>query len=138
MKSYPGDREALLASARYPRIEFTMTEQEQKFADAEMDMMVEVGWIPQKAPMASLFASKREQFNVQGSGFKVRTRFRTVVLIYPFVARFKNVRFWRKLGTAGESVEDCRRPWVYPNARRLRHCYDPYWSTPIAYVRPHS
>ena len=56
VKSYPGDRDALLASARYPRIEFTMTEQEQKLADAEMDMMVEVGWIPRKAPVASLFA----------------------------------------------------------------------------------
>jgi ABC-type nitrate/sulfonate/bicarbonate transport system substrate-binding protein len=56
VKRYPGDKEALLASARYPRIEFTMTEQEQKLAEAEMDMMVEVGWIPHKAPLASLFA----------------------------------------------------------------------------------
>lgn len=56
MKRYDGDREALLASARYPRIEFTMTEQEQKLADAEMDMMVEVGWLPHKAPIKSLFA----------------------------------------------------------------------------------
>jgi ABC-type nitrate/sulfonate/bicarbonate transport system substrate-binding protein len=56
VKRYPGDKEALLASARYPRIEFTMTEQEQKLADAEMDMMVEVGWIPRKAPVPSLFA----------------------------------------------------------------------------------
>lgn len=56
VKRYPGDRDALLASAGYPRIEFTMTEQEQKLADAEMDMMVAVGWIPRKAPIASLFA----------------------------------------------------------------------------------
>jgi ABC-type nitrate/sulfonate/bicarbonate transport system substrate-binding protein len=56
VKRYPGDKEALLASARYPRIEFTMTEQEQKLAEAELDMMVEVGWIPHKAPLASLFA----------------------------------------------------------------------------------
>lgn len=56
IKRYPGDKEALLASARYPRIEFTFTEAEQKLADAEMDMMVEVGWIPRKAPVASLFA----------------------------------------------------------------------------------
>ena len=56
VKEYSGDREALLASARYPRIEFTMTEQEQKLADLEMDMMVEVGWIPRKAPVSSLFA----------------------------------------------------------------------------------
>jgi ABC-type nitrate/sulfonate/bicarbonate transport system substrate-binding protein len=56
VKRYPGDRDALLASARYPRIEFTMTAQEQKLADAEMDMMVAVGWISRKAPIASLFA----------------------------------------------------------------------------------
>ncbi len=56
IKHYPGDREALLASARYPHIEFTMTQQEQKLAAAEMDMMVEVGWLPHKAPVASLFA----------------------------------------------------------------------------------
>jgi ABC-type nitrate/sulfonate/bicarbonate transport system substrate-binding protein len=56
VKRYPGDKQALLASARYPRIEFTMTEQEQRLADAEMDMMVEVGWLPHKAPVASLFA----------------------------------------------------------------------------------
>lgn len=56
MRRYPGDREALLASARYPRIEFTFTAEEQKLADAEMEMMVEVGWIPRKQPAASLFA----------------------------------------------------------------------------------
>jgi ABC-type nitrate/sulfonate/bicarbonate transport system substrate-binding protein len=56
LQKYPGDREALLASARYPRIEFTMTEAEQRLADAEMDMMVEVGWIPRKAPVSELFA----------------------------------------------------------------------------------
>ena len=56
VKSYPGDKQALLASARYPKIEFTFSETEQKLADAEMDMMVEVGWIPHKAPVTSLFA----------------------------------------------------------------------------------
>lgn len=56
VKRYPGDKKALLASARYPNIEFTFTEAEQKLVDAEMDMMVEVGWIPRKAPVASLFA----------------------------------------------------------------------------------
>ena len=50
------DKEALLASARYPKIEFTFTEQEQKLAEAEMNMLVEVGEIPHKAPIASLFA----------------------------------------------------------------------------------
>jgi ABC-type nitrate/sulfonate/bicarbonate transport system substrate-binding protein len=56
MKRYGGEKQALLASARYPRIEFTMTGQEQKLADAEMEMMVEVGWLPRKAAVASLFA----------------------------------------------------------------------------------
>jgi ABC-type nitrate/sulfonate/bicarbonate transport system substrate-binding protein len=56
VKNYPGDKQALLASARYPKIEFTLTETEQRLADAEMDMMVEVGWIPHKAAVQSLFA----------------------------------------------------------------------------------
>jgi ABC-type nitrate/sulfonate/bicarbonate transport system substrate-binding protein len=55
IKSYPGDKQALLASARYPKIEFTLTDTEQKLADAEMDMMVEVGWIAHKAPVSALF-----------------------------------------------------------------------------------
>jgi len=42
---YGGDREALLASARYPRIEFTFSEKEQRLADAEMELLVEVGQI---------------------------------------------------------------------------------------------
>jgi ABC-type nitrate/sulfonate/bicarbonate transport system substrate-binding protein len=53
---YGGDKEALLASARYPRIEFTFTEKEQRLADAEMDVLHEVGHIPGKAPVATLFA----------------------------------------------------------------------------------
>ena len=56
IERYGGDKEALLASARYPKIEFTFTEQEQKLAEAEMNMLVEVGEIPHKAPIASLFA----------------------------------------------------------------------------------
>lgn len=53
---YGGDREALLASARYPRIEFTFTEKEQRLAEAEMELLVEVGQIPRTAPIATLFA----------------------------------------------------------------------------------
>lgn len=53
---YGGDKEALLASARYPRIEFTFTEKEQRLAEAEMELLVEVGQIPRKAPVATLFA----------------------------------------------------------------------------------
>jgi ABC-type nitrate/sulfonate/bicarbonate transport system substrate-binding protein len=53
---YDGDKEALLASASYPKIEFTFTDAEQKLAAAEMEMLVEVGAIPRQAPLASLFA----------------------------------------------------------------------------------
>ena len=53
---YGGDKAALLASARYPRIEFTFTEREQRLAEAEMDLLVEVGQIPRKEPIEKLFA----------------------------------------------------------------------------------
>jgi ABC-type nitrate/sulfonate/bicarbonate transport system substrate-binding protein len=56
VQRYGGDKEALLASARYPKIEFTFTEEERKLADAEVDMLVEVGEIPHKLPAARLFA----------------------------------------------------------------------------------
>ena len=57
IKCYGGDREALLASARYPRIEFTFTDTERKLAEAEMEMLLEVGEIPGKAPISSFFAT---------------------------------------------------------------------------------
>lgn len=53
---YGGDREALLASARYPRIEFTFTEKEQRLAEAEMRLLADVGQIPRTTPIAPLFA----------------------------------------------------------------------------------
>ncbi len=56
LSRYEGDREALLASARYPRIEFTFTKKEQKLAQEEMQLLVDVGQIPRSAPIASLFA----------------------------------------------------------------------------------
>jgi ABC-type nitrate/sulfonate/bicarbonate transport system substrate-binding protein len=56
IERYGGDKEALLASARYPRIEFTFTEKEQRVAEAEMELLVEVGQIPRKAPLSTLFA----------------------------------------------------------------------------------
>jgi ABC-type nitrate/sulfonate/bicarbonate transport system substrate-binding protein len=56
IRRYGGDKEALLASARYPKIEFTFTAEEQRLADAEMEMLVEVGEIPRKAPLSTLFA----------------------------------------------------------------------------------
>jgi len=56
IQRYGGDKEALLASARYPKIEFTFTNKEQKLAEAEMDMLVEVGEIPRRPPLQNLFA----------------------------------------------------------------------------------
>jgi len=53
---YGGDREALLASARYPKIDFTFTKNEQRLTEAEMELLVEVGQIPRTAPLASLFS----------------------------------------------------------------------------------
>jgi len=57
LSRYDGDREALLASARYPRIEFTFSEREQKLAQEEMQLLVDVGQLPRTAPIASLFAA---------------------------------------------------------------------------------
>lgn len=55
VESYGGDCHALLASAHYPRIEFTFTDSERRIAEAEMDMLLEMGSISRKAPIASLF-----------------------------------------------------------------------------------
>ena len=55
MERYGGDREAILASARYPRIEFTFTELERKIAEAEMNMLVEMGELPRKVSIAESF-----------------------------------------------------------------------------------
>lgn len=52
---YGGDKEALLASARYPKIEFTFTETERRIAEAEMDMLLEMGYIPRRLDLGSAF-----------------------------------------------------------------------------------
>jgi ABC-type nitrate/sulfonate/bicarbonate transport system substrate-binding protein len=57
MKAYGGDRETLLMSARYPRMEFTFTENERRLAQRQMDMFVEVGRLPGTAPIESFFAA---------------------------------------------------------------------------------
>lgn len=57
IRHYGGDREALLASARYPKIEFTFDETEQRIAETEMDMLLEMGEISRKVPISSLFAT---------------------------------------------------------------------------------
>ena len=55
IKTYGGDREALLISARYPRMEFTFTDTERALAQAQMDMFVEVGRLSRNAPVESFF-----------------------------------------------------------------------------------
>jgi ABC-type nitrate/sulfonate/bicarbonate transport system substrate-binding protein len=55
VKSYGGDREALLASARYPRMEFTFTETERALAQRQMEMFVDVGRLPRTAPIERFF-----------------------------------------------------------------------------------
>jgi ABC-type nitrate/sulfonate/bicarbonate transport system substrate-binding protein len=57
IQRYGGDKEALLASARYPKIEFTFSVEEQELTQAEIAMLVEVGAVPRSAPLATLFAS---------------------------------------------------------------------------------
>src|SRR5438309_482644 len=53
IKTYGGERDALLISARYPRIEFTFTETERRLAQSQMAMFVEVGRLPRNAPIES-------------------------------------------------------------------------------------
>ena len=55
VKSYGGDREALLVSARYPRMEFTFTDAERRLAQRQMEMFVAVGRLPGNAPMDRFF-----------------------------------------------------------------------------------
>lgn len=57
MERYGGVKQALLASARYPKIEFTFTETERKLAAAQMDLLVETGELPRKVPLSSAFAA---------------------------------------------------------------------------------
>ncbi|MBI4491003.1 MAG: ABC transporter substrate-binding protein [Deltaproteobacteria bacterium] len=55
IERYGGDRDALLASARYPRIEFTFTDTERRIAETEMEMLVEMGELKRKIPLDSVF-----------------------------------------------------------------------------------
>ena len=57
IKTYGGDREALLISARYPRMEFTFTDTERRLAQRQMDMFVDVGRLKRNAPVESFFAT---------------------------------------------------------------------------------
>src|SRR5262249_12406779 len=56
VEAYGGDREALLGSARYPRMEFTFTDTERRLAQRQMEMFVEVGRLARNAPIENFFA----------------------------------------------------------------------------------
>ena len=57
IKTYGGERDALLISASYPRMEFTFTETERRLAQSQMAMFVEVGRLPRNAPIESFFVT---------------------------------------------------------------------------------
>jgi ABC-type nitrate/sulfonate/bicarbonate transport system substrate-binding protein len=55
--AYGGDQQALLTSARYPRMEFTFTDKERRMAQRQMEMFVDVGRLPRMAPIESFFVT---------------------------------------------------------------------------------
>jgi ABC-type nitrate/sulfonate/bicarbonate transport system substrate-binding protein len=55
INAYGGDREALLASARYPRMEFTFTDNERRLVQRQMEMFITVGRLPRGAPIENFF-----------------------------------------------------------------------------------
>lgn len=55
--TYGGDKEAIIASARYPKIEFTFTETERREAEATQEMLVETGRLKQKVDLSTAFLS---------------------------------------------------------------------------------
>ena len=57
IRTYGGDRDALLISARYPRMEFTFTAAECRVAQRQMEMFVEVGRLPRTAPIETFFVT---------------------------------------------------------------------------------
>ncbi|MBI4522842.1 MAG: ABC transporter substrate-binding protein [Deltaproteobacteria bacterium] len=57
IERYGGEREILVASARYPKIEFTFTPAEQRIAEAEMEMLFEMGHLSCRLTVAPLFVA---------------------------------------------------------------------------------
>jgi ABC-type nitrate/sulfonate/bicarbonate transport system substrate-binding protein len=57
LRKYGGDRQSLLISASYPRMDFTFTETECRLAQRQMEMFVEVGRLPRSAPVGSFFVT---------------------------------------------------------------------------------
>lgn len=55
IKKYGGDRGSLLASARYPRMEFTFTENERHLAQQQFEMFAEVRRLPRSELIENFF-----------------------------------------------------------------------------------
>jgi ABC-type nitrate/sulfonate/bicarbonate transport system substrate-binding protein len=54
---YGGEKVSLLASVRYPKIEFTFTQVEQKIAELEMEMLFEMGFLSRRIAIGPQFVS---------------------------------------------------------------------------------
>jgi ABC-type nitrate/sulfonate/bicarbonate transport system substrate-binding protein len=52
---YGGEKEALLASVQYPKIEFTFTDLERAIAEREMEMLVEMGFLSKRIAVGPQF-----------------------------------------------------------------------------------
>ncbi|MBI3057946.1 MAG: ABC transporter substrate-binding protein [Deltaproteobacteria bacterium] len=55
IERYGGEKEVLLASVQYPKIEFTFTKLEQTIAEAEMEMLFEMGFLSGRIAVAPQF-----------------------------------------------------------------------------------
>ena len=54
---YGGDKHDILASAGYPKIEFTFTDTERAEAEATMDMLIETGRLEGRVDLSTAFVS---------------------------------------------------------------------------------
>ena len=54
---YGGDKEAIIASARYPNIVFTFTDTERKEAEATMEMLIETNWLDGRVDLTKAFVA---------------------------------------------------------------------------------
>jgi len=57
IERYGGDKDVLLESVRHPKIDFTFTDRERQIAEAEMEMLFEMGEIPERIAVAPQFSS---------------------------------------------------------------------------------
>jgi ABC-type nitrate/sulfonate/bicarbonate transport system substrate-binding protein len=55
IERYGGEKEVLLASVQYPKIEFTFTDLEHMIAEAEMEMLFEMGFLSKRIAVGPQF-----------------------------------------------------------------------------------